>query len=336
MPREVIAMKHPLVIFLIGVCCFLFGCEQYEATKHYKLGVDFAKRREFSGAISEYQKALAINPNYADAHCKLGVAYRYQGKLDEAIASYQKAIAIEPDYVKAHNNLGYAYSKQGKYDLAIESHQKAISIKPDYAAAHYNLAHAYSLKGEKNLSMESLQKAISLDRSIDRSVIEATKMDSDFDNIRFISFVPLILGSFVLLIGIGKLIRAIASEKWPTVEGIVISSEIDLEGDGRRASGSDIHYEYWVQGERFSANTIHPSKWEISSNSYHQRIVSLYPLGSKVIVYYHPQKPNIAVLEPWISLEILCILGAGVVLMCIGIVGLFDMTPHLTLTDIMK
>ena len=53
-------------------------------------------------------------------------------------------------------------------------------LNPDYAGAHYNIACAYSLKNEKTLSVEFLQKAI----TIDRSLIENAKMDSDFDNIR--------------------------------------------------------------------------------------------------------------------------------------------------------
>ena len=79
-----------------------------------------------------------------------------------------------------HYNRGNAYYKQRKYDEAIASYQKAITINPNDADAHYNLARVYALNNEKALSIESLQKAITLDRR----AIEASKTNSEFDNIR--------------------------------------------------------------------------------------------------------------------------------------------------------
>ena len=82
--------------------------------------------------------------------------------------------------ITKHYNRGNAYYRQGKYKQAIASYQKAISINPDDADAHYNLARVYVLNNEKALSIESLQKAITLDRR----AIEASKTNSEFDNIR--------------------------------------------------------------------------------------------------------------------------------------------------------
>ena len=71
MPREVIAMKHLLAIFLIGVSCFLFGCEQYEATKHDNLGIAYFNQGKLDEAVAEYKKAIEIKPNFAEAHYNL-------------------------------------------------------------------------------------------------------------------------------------------------------------------------------------------------------------------------------------------------------------------------
>ena len=56
--------------------------------------------------IHEYQAALRINPNDADAHLNLGVAYWQQGRTDEAIREYQAALRINPNDAEAHYNLG--------------------------------------------------------------------------------------------------------------------------------------------------------------------------------------------------------------------------------------
>ena len=125
-------MKQLLAIFLIGISCFLFSCEQYEAAKHSYRGLAYYRQGKLDEAIAEYKKALTINPDDAKTHGNLGVAYGEQGKYDLEIASFQKVIAINPDDAEAHYNLGVVYDMQGKSEKAIESFQKAISINPKY------------------------------------------------------------------------------------------------------------------------------------------------------------------------------------------------------------
>ena len=72
-------MKRLLVVLLVGVGFFLFT-----------FGVN---RLLFTGGDN------------ARKHYNRGNAYHRQGKYDLAIESYQKAIAINPDYAEAHNNL---------------------------------------------------------------------------------------------------------------------------------------------------------------------------------------------------------------------------------------
>ena len=43
----------------------------------------------------------------------MGNSYYKQGNLDQAIAKYQKALQIDPNFAQAHNNLGLVYYNQG-------------------------------------------------------------------------------------------------------------------------------------------------------------------------------------------------------------------------------
>ena len=92
-------------------------------------------------SIEAYRKALAINPDYADAHYNTGNAFKDQGKLEEAREAYKKVLAINPDYAEAHNNIGIAIKDQGKLEEAIEAYKKALSSKPDYAMARAQKLH---------------------------------------------------------------------------------------------------------------------------------------------------------------------------------------------------
>ena len=62
-------------------------------------------------AVKSYEKAFAINPDYAEAHNNLGVTLKELGQLDDAVKSYKKALAINPEYAVARNNLDIALEK---------------------------------------------------------------------------------------------------------------------------------------------------------------------------------------------------------------------------------
>ena len=60
--------------------------------------------------IENYCKALTIKPNFSRAHYSLGQALRLLGKQDEAVTSFQKASKIKPDYPNTPLNLGPSWS----------------------------------------------------------------------------------------------------------------------------------------------------------------------------------------------------------------------------------
>jgi tetratricopeptide (TPR) repeat protein len=78
----------------------------------------------------------------ANVHFELGNSLYGKGEHDQAIAEYEKALAIKPDYAEAHNNFGVVLYDQLQYHGAVVEYQKALSFKPDFAGAHYNLGNA--------------------------------------------------------------------------------------------------------------------------------------------------------------------------------------------------
>ncbi len=91
-------------------------------------------------AILQYQEALRLKPDYADAHNNLGDALGKQGQIAEAISQFQAALRLKPDYAEAHFKLGKALGIKGQIAEAISELQEALRLKPDYAAARNSLA----------------------------------------------------------------------------------------------------------------------------------------------------------------------------------------------------
>ena len=106
------------------------------------LGAVHAALGDNEAAVSSYNKAIEIKPDYAEPYNNLGVSLKTLGRHTEAITSYNKAIEIQPDYAEAYNNLGNVLGEIGNSNLSIISCQKAIIAKPDYAQPYNNLGNA--------------------------------------------------------------------------------------------------------------------------------------------------------------------------------------------------
>ncbi len=162
---------------------------------HIGLGDSYAGKGRLEEGISEYRKALEIDPRnalaltylgsayrqkgqtdeaietlkkaldifrYFRAYMNLGMAYEQKGMLEEAIAAYRNALEIEPRSGAARTNLGAVYLRQGRVDKALEEQLRAVALDPDDALIHNNLGTAYRRKGLVDQAIQSFRKAIAL------------------------------------------------------------------------------------------------------------------------------------------------------------------------------
>jgi tetratricopeptide (TPR) repeat protein len=63
--------------------------------------------KDYENAIRSYDRAIEINPNYAEAYLNRGIAYRNLKDYQNAIRSYDRAIEINPNDAEAYFNRGY-------------------------------------------------------------------------------------------------------------------------------------------------------------------------------------------------------------------------------------
>ncbi|GLI61429.1 hypothetical protein VaNZ11_003789 [Volvox africanus] len=89
-------------------------CPNY-APALYNLGVVAGELRQGDAALEYYRAAIAAEPRYAQAHCNLGVLLRERGRLAEAVAAYQAALAAAPNFTIVRNNLAIALTDLGTH-----------------------------------------------------------------------------------------------------------------------------------------------------------------------------------------------------------------------------
>lgn len=90
-------------------------------------------------AKREYQEAIRLNPNLAEAHNRLANIYEMTNRRLKAIEEYKRAIKLNTAFARAHYNLGIVYSKAGKPNEAKQEFEKATKIDPDFAPARQAL-----------------------------------------------------------------------------------------------------------------------------------------------------------------------------------------------------
>ena len=126
------------------------------------LGLVLDHNGQVEAAITQYERALQIQPAYAETHNNLGNALCRVGRVREAIAHYQQALELVPGLPQVHNNLGTALGQNGRLAEAMTQFQKALEINPDFAGAHSNLGYALLMTGKVEEALREFLKALEI------------------------------------------------------------------------------------------------------------------------------------------------------------------------------
>ncbi|HEX3102128.1 MAG TPA: TonB family protein, partial [Pyrinomonadaceae bacterium] len=87
-------------------------------------------KADFDAAITDYTKAIEMDPKSPEAYLGRGIAYSSKQSFDLAIADFDKAIELKPKNVAGYANRGGAFERKGDLDKASADYDKALEIEP--------------------------------------------------------------------------------------------------------------------------------------------------------------------------------------------------------------
>ena len=119
--------------------------------------------------LATTEKALALDPNLAEAHASRGVALSAGQRYEDAKDEFEKALALNPDSYEAHYFYARSNFAQGKVDRAAALFERAAEIKPDDYQVPCLLVGIYKSLGGRMLKMR-LERASNW-RSVNLSFI---------------------------------------------------------------------------------------------------------------------------------------------------------------------
>jgi tetratricopeptide (TPR) repeat protein len=104
-----------------------------DANSYFDPAKKLQDKENYREAARQYEKAVKVDPTYAEAYSNLGYCYRKLGKYDTAVMHYKKAIQLDQNLAEAHEYLGEAYAEMGKFDLAEKELQILRNLGSDEA-----------------------------------------------------------------------------------------------------------------------------------------------------------------------------------------------------------
>lgn len=131
---------------------------------YYLMGVVRYEMKDAAGAIELLRKAL-VQPTYLtphDAHLYLGGIFLDQGKADDALTEFRKAVDVQPELGEAHNAVGYALLLKGRPEEAVEVLARAVRFAPTLVAAYRNLGVAYRQAGKRDEARVAFRRVVEL------------------------------------------------------------------------------------------------------------------------------------------------------------------------------
>jgi DNA-binding transcriptional MerR regulator len=100
-------------------------------------------RANWGEAIAAYERAVSIDPDFADAHCNLGTVFYNQDRKALARACFERALELESCHLEAHLNLAALFEEAGRLESALSHYKRALDVEPLGADTHVSLALLY-------------------------------------------------------------------------------------------------------------------------------------------------------------------------------------------------
>jgi tetratricopeptide (TPR) repeat protein len=125
-------------------------------------GAEKFNRKDYRGAIADFNQAIRLKPNDAQPYYNRGLAHSRLGAHTGAISDYNQALRLNPKFTDAYTDRGWDYYELGNYKQAISDCNNAIELDPKYARAYYHRGIVYAAEGNYKQSIADYNKAIEL------------------------------------------------------------------------------------------------------------------------------------------------------------------------------
>lgn len=126
---------------------------------YYHSALEMEEQGNLKEALTELDKAVELQPDFAEAIDQRGMVALKLGKFSRAIRDFNHAIELMPGSAEYFNHRGVANYCIKQFELALRDYTMAIQMDPTLARAYYNRGILNLEIGDKESALEDFTMA---------------------------------------------------------------------------------------------------------------------------------------------------------------------------------
>ena len=128
----------------------------------YSQGLGILSRDEYARAAAYFEKAVEIDPNYAESWYQAGFCYGMLGRHAEALKASRQAAKLRPEWAETFVNIGASSFALGQYKDAAEAYRQATKLDADNAEAQYALGLSLNKLNRSDEEILAYKRAVAI------------------------------------------------------------------------------------------------------------------------------------------------------------------------------
>jgi len=117
---------------------------------------------DWSGAETEYKRAIELNPKYATAHHWYSLQLAFLGRTEEALDEIRVALNLDPVSPIVNMNLAMRLIDAGRLEEGLDQFRRTLELEPNFGLAHVHLGGSYVSMSKFDEGFAELSKGIEL------------------------------------------------------------------------------------------------------------------------------------------------------------------------------
>lgn len=132
------------------------------AERFYSQGLGILSRDDYARAVTYFEKAVEIDPGYAEAWYQAGYCYGMLGRHREALNASKQAAQLRPRWSETYINIGASNYALKNFEAAAEAYREATKLNPYKAEIQYSLGLTLNRLGRTDEEILAYNRAIAL------------------------------------------------------------------------------------------------------------------------------------------------------------------------------